>query len=479
MAVEPRKSTWRNGNYTWWLAGDTTGAIGRGFSLFIVSFVAYDLSGSEAIAGSINTVILLVMLFFSVPGGVITDRSDRRTLVYLYSGVGAVISLFLFALVLMGKLNMGVFIAFMCILGVAVGFFGEASNASLRSIVQGVDYVHAQAANQGRDAAVQLATRPLAGLFYGIAAWLPYLLSGIMFAFQGLFFTRIKKSLKASDETAASDARSSDAETSLCDENSGDQELDIDSLDPESPVGFEGEPAMDGEHLFVGMGHVEAEKQNASRPRRGWLSSMKDEFVEGLRYLVGRPTLLTLGIIVTIINLGTAGITAAITLSLIGRGYAAIEVGYVGVAVGVAVIISSIFAGKIAATHPTGIITIIGLGWCAVSNVPMIFSDSYVMMLMCSFLFGLGMPIINAALIAYIFGRTPEGLQGRVGTVVNLAASGLAALAPLIAGVLVEQVDFRATCAVFVAVCAISFAIALFSARIRNIPVPSDWEQYE
>lgn len=438
VAKPPRPSIWKNGNYTWWLAGDTTGAIGRSFSMFIVSFAAYDLSGSEAISGSITTIMTVVMLVFAVPGGVITDRTDRRRLIYLYSTFAAIICLTLSGLIVAGQLSIGVFIGFMCLLGMVAGFFGEATNASLRSIVQGSDYVHAQAANQGRDAAVQLAARPLAGLFYGIAAWLPYLLSGIMYAVQGLVFTRVKTSL----EPRPTKEPEADPQTELA--------------------------TLQGEQMDMAGASIAPVRQ-----------SMRKDFLEGFNYLMQRPTTRSLSIIVMIINLGTAGIGSAMTLSLIGRGYAAVEVGYVGVAVGAAVIVSSLVAGKLSAKSHTGLITVLGLGWVVLVNIPLLFTDAYWVMIVCSFALGLCLPIINAALIGFIFGQAPEELQGRVGTVVNLAASGLAALAPITAGFVLEWTEFEVACAVFLAICTAAFILALLSKRVRNIPVPEEWCQYE
>ena len=142
-----------------------------------------------------RTIILVIMLVASIPGGVITDRSDRRRLIYLYSIFASVVSAGIFLYVLTGHLTYLSFVVLMSILALVHGFFGEATNAALRSIVSGTGFVKAQAANQGRDAAVHLAGRPLSGLFYGFFRGLPYLISTVFLAVQGFAFSRIERSL--------------------------------------------------------------------------------------------------------------------------------------------------------------------------------------------------------------------------------------------------------------------------------------------
>jgi MFS family permease len=50
-------------------------------------------------------------------------------------------------------------------------------------------------------------------------------------------------------------------------------------------------------------------------------------------------------------------------------------------------------------------------------------------------------PTTNAALFAALFRRTPEGMRGRVNNALLQMATGLAALAPLVAGIIVEKVS--------------------------------------
>ena len=60
-------------------------------------------------------------------------------------------------------------------------------------------------------------------------------------------------------------------------------------------------------------------------------------------------------------------------------------------------------------------------------------------------------PTANAALFAAMLRTTPEDMRGRVNNTVILAATGLAALAPLTAGLLVQHFSGRWALAVFAA----------------------------
>ncbi|WP_182353978.1 MFS transporter [Flaviflexus huanghaiensis] len=432
-------SIWLNRNYVWWLAGDTTGMIGRVFSLLIVSFVVFDLTGSEASAGTLQTIILALMMLAAIPGGVIVDRMDRRTLIYLYALLGAAVSGGICLFIYSGNLTYVTFAVLMGVLALVHGFFGEATNAALRSIMSDRDFVKAQAANQGRDAAVQLIARPLTGFFYGLFAWLPFLMSMIFSAIQGFVFTRVRTSLVPAKEMAPG-------------------------------------RALVGTESSADTSTVAREARHAAPVKR---ASMSADFAEGLRYLTSRRTLLVLALIVTVVNLGMAGVQSLMMLSLIARGYPAVEVGYLGMGIGLGVILSSTVAGRIAGEHPTGVITATSLGWFTLATLPLLLSDGYWVMMGVSFAIGLCLPIINAALLGYVLGRTPESFQGRVSSILGVVAQGLSAFAPLIAGVSLETYGYERTAIIFVAICALGAIIAILSPRVRRIPRPSEWESYD
>jgi MFS family permease len=77
-------------------------------------------------------------------------------------------------------------------------------------------------------------------------------------------------------------------------------------------------------------------------------------------------------------------------------------------------------------------------------------------------------PTANAALFAAMLRAAPEGMRGRVNNTVILAASALAALSPLTAGLLVEHLSGRWALLAFAAVMAAAAALAIAQPGFRN-----------
>jgi MFS family permease len=77
-------------------------------------------------------------------------------------------------------------------------------------------------------------------------------------------------------------------------------------------------------------------------------------------------------------------------------------------------------------------------------------------------------PTANAALIAAMLRATPEGMRGRVNSTVIVAATGLAALAPLTSGLLVEHVSGHWAMAAFAVAIGIAAIMCLALPGLRN-----------
>jgi hypothetical protein len=78
-------------------------------------------------------------------------------------------------------------------------------------------------------------------------------------------------------------------------------------------------------------------------------------------------------------------------------------------------------------------------------------------------------PTANAALFGYQAAITPDHLQGRVVSVVLLAATSAAALAPALAGVLLAHLAGHAALLVFPILVAVSAVVATSSSGIRTM----------
>jgi MFS family permease len=75
---------------------------------------------------------------------------------------------------------------------------------------------------------------------------------------------------------------------------------------------------------------------------------------------------------------------------------------------------------------------------------------------------------VNAALFAMMLRGTPQDMRGRITSTVLMVATGLAALAPLIAGLLVQRVSGAWAVGAFAATMAMAAVLCLVLPGLRE-----------
>jgi MFS family permease len=166
--------------YRWWLASDSSVAAAVGLREFTLPLLALLVTGSAAQAGLVGTVQAVLTQVCLIPGGLLIDRFDRRRLIMLHGVVQAGTLLALAALAWSGQLTLALLVAGAALVGTASGCLGEASDALLRSIVPVERYPQAITLNEGRDAALRLASAPVGGLLMGLASGASLALAGAL-----------------------------------------------------------------------------------------------------------------------------------------------------------------------------------------------------------------------------------------------------------------------------------------------------------
>lgn len=83
---------WRGTDYGWWLAADTSGAVGASLIAFAVPLIMLATTGSSAAATTTESICVVVQTVLGLAGGVIQDRYDRRTLMLIWGASGVVLS---------------------------------------------------------------------------------------------------------------------------------------------------------------------------------------------------------------------------------------------------------------------------------------------------------------------------------------------------------------------------------------------------
>lgn len=394
-------------DYRLWFAGDTASGVAQAMRGLVVPLLAYRMTGSVVAAGALGTAVQAVSLFFMVPGGVIVDRIDRRRLIQLYALVGigcwGVLSLLLWT----GRATFPLLCLLTLVAAVSGGLFGHATDAALRTIVPSSEYPSAMAANQGRDAALQLGASPAAGALYAVRDFLP----GVVMAAGYAVLLATVRMIRAELVPRRSDV---------------------------GPV----------------------------------LSELTSGFAVVWRDLGKRSILLML----LLVNLGVTGLLYIVQIGMISKGTRPGLVGLLDTFAAIGSLAGAVIAGKIVQRIPTGRLVAFGLAWICVGLVPLAVSSSLFVALPVLVWVTLAIPAINSGLVGFFFGTTPDHLQGRVGSVMSVATSGLAAAAPLVGGLSLAHLGYQVSAVGCLVVIATSAVVGLVSRSVRSIPRPSEWE---
>ena len=108
--------------------------------------------------------------------------------------------------------------------------------------------------------------------------------------------------------------------------------------------------------------------------------------------------------------------------------------------------------------------------------MPLLFLHSYAAILICQILAGLPFPALNAGLLGFLYGKTPDNMQGRASAVFETTVGILGAACPAMVGWLLQQPDLGFTAVMAVAVvCSVAGLAVSLAGPLRSIPNPDQW----
>lgn len=305
-------------------------------------------------------------------------------------------------------------------LGSAVsGFLGSATDAMLRSIIGVRDYPKALSLNRGRDATINIAGNPVGGFLYGVAPWLPFLVTACLYALSGAAARRIRA------------PRTAHAPTAL--------------------------PSFFGD--FVSGWSWSLHKPLLVTVMIA--AAVLNYGVNGVEYAI-QLHLMQLDTSATLIGAIGSGIAATM---LVGA-FAAARLSD-RVPVGGCICVSFVFLCACVAP----MLLAYGPGASRGASYALVFVANAVM--------GLPFPIIDALLLGFVYAKAPTSMQGRIAVSLTVPAQALSAFSSASAGALLPVLGFRGTIAVFLAALALSAVMVLCSARIRRIPRADGWDTAE
>jgi MFS family permease len=217
---------------------------------------------------------------------------------------------------------------------------------------------------------------------------------------------------------------------------------------------------------FIGVWLVRQPMQQERTEPRG---HPVKELVEGVKFTFAEPFLRAVLFIAAPMNLAFNGLAFSIVVILQQQGTPPALIGTVETIVGVGVLAGALLAPMLSRRIPLRLLAI-GISWLGVALIALSAT------LTGSILVGVPMaiaiffgPACNAALFGYQAAITPDRLQGRVISVIFLAAMSLSSVAALLGGLLVHTWGGPAAILAFAAIITPSAVAATVSKGMRKM----------
>lgn len=447
---------WRGTDYGWWLAADTSGAVGASLIAFAVPLMMLATTGSSAAATTTESICVVVQAVLGLAGGVIQDRYDRRTLMLIWGASGVVLSAVAAAAVMLfgnapktsghgvNGANAPAFggpyahvlpIALLCIVvlfSVRDGLLENTSNAMLRGVVPDEQLPHAMALNDARDSTVTLAGGPLGGLLMTVGHAVPFLTSAVLSVLSMVSAWRIRRYWKRA--TVDDSGHSGNAD------DAADDAIDVSGAITAAPRWRD---ALDG---------------------MIWL--LRDRFQ---RHLIIAATMVT----------GASNAFLLLTaLDISQGGSQLISAGFINAASAVGMLLGALMASQLVNRVPGGVLVgvmfaLLAAGFTGAALVPSMVGKAIFMA--CSVL---ALPAGNAVLGGLSNTLVGKDKLGRVGAGSMVLQYGAYGVAVALAGWGMQTIGYGPTCLILATVLVAAAAYALTMRSLITLPTPDRWAEH-
>ncbi|MGW7201305.1 MFS transporter [Streptomyces chryseus] len=191
--------------------------------------------------------------------------------------------------------------------------------------------------------------------------------------------------------------------------------------------------------------------------------------IEGLRFVLDNPFLRALLLIAAPLNMAFTGMIFTIVVSLQRSGNSSFAVGLASMIFGLGGLLGAIAAPTMQGRLrlPTLVLLISWTTALLMAASACVSSSMLAAVPLAAAVF-LG-PTANAALFGYQAAITPDHLQGRVLSMVYLAATSMGAFAPGLAGLLMAHLSAETTMLIFALIVAVAAITASFSSGIKSM----------
>ena len=433
---------WSQRRYVIWLLSDTSKGLAATLFSFALPLITLVVTNDPTKAGILGGIGMGITILTILLGGVIADRYPRIHMMILGGALGAIISLIFTALAWIDVLSFPVLLVFAALLALRSGLFNVAGEAALKEIIPPELMGTAQAANQGRDAALQLAGGPLGGALLAGGSWLVGAVMALSHLLSALTAAALR--LPMNDARQPTDENANPGEPS--DTTPGEAVVHTPATDPAT---------------------------TESTPSTAWA-----EIREGFAWLLSRPDLRGILFGATLINLALNTASTTVVYGFQQAGFSTVAIGTFSSGLGVAMLVGAVAAPHFVNRVGAGVLTIVGLLFIAASmaGVFLVHTPLAVVAVLAPGI--LLIPILNSGILGYFMVAVPSELLGRANAAVAFMSMGAMPLAPLIAGFGLVHVGRTNTLFIAAGFAVVATLLALSNHGLRNLPKQSEWESY-
>lgn len=436
-------------DYVFWFIGDTSVTIGNFIGAFAFTLLAYPISGSVGIAGLVGGLYSIAQAVTMIPGGLLSDKVNRRTLMYCCSLAGFTVLAALIAVYAAGLMTIPLLMAFAIIRGLVSGLLGNITNVVLPQIVSKNQLAQAMGSNQSRDAIIQILSTPVTGFLYGLAPEIPFLISALLFALLSLATKPIRADLRPGSEES----------------------------DDSSPSGS---PAKDNggtEKTLATSAGTRSTGTNTADPNTATKkhNPLSEILVWFLHARAAAMVLLVSGFV----NFGISLILTVVILDQQQLKTAPALIGLLDSASGIGMILGALGLGWISRKFTGGKIMILSIAWITLFMVPLAFTTNISMLAVLLFTSTLPLISVNSVLGAFSALLIPNRLRGRILATGGLIFAGVSSLANVLGGFMLQYWGYRVTLLVGSGFMLASLLVCLLSSDIRAIPMQNEFDSIQ
>lgn len=437
-----------NIRYITWLISDTAKGLASALFGFAIPLIALFVTNDPAQAGIISAVGMTIRTVTTIYGGVLADRHSRVAMMIIGSAAGVILAGAFTVLALTDALTFVTLLLIDVALAARTGLFDVAGESALKEIVPDDAMGRAQAANQGRDAVLQLAGGPLGGVLLAAGAWL----IGAAMALCHLVAMVTAWMLRRTDPGDVS------------------RIPDASGVSPQQPSQH-----ADGDTDHLRFGTPPADVDVAAATATTARPNALHEVAEGFRWLFSRPDLRGVLFVATIVNLGFSTAMTTVIYALQQAGHSTITIGLLATGTGIAMLVGALIAPFLVSRVRASVVIIGGLAVATAGVFAMIQARdpwALVAVLAVTVFF---IPAVNAALMGYFMVATPTELLGRANSASAVLGMGAMPFAPLIAGFGLAAVGRESTLITASVLCMIAVLLAAVNRGLRALPTEAGW----